>query len=346
MNYHDIIKIISSTIKTAVDETCRKLRFDRSFLSKVSKVISPDTYQITYCGQTYAVSSASPCSVGDIVRVCAPGNDFSKLYITKNHSRTIFIRELEAFDGKNSRGPVIRVYDDGDDNNYGSEMIMGAAGNLYIGSGESAYNLYKAQGTSTSELLYVSSDGSIGFFPGCQTIANRKTAWLSASALYPAANGGFTLGTSSLRWGQIYSTASSISTSDRNQKHDIAKLSPELCEKLINGLNPVSYMYNNGTSSRKHWGLIAQDVEQLLKELGIDSKDFAGYIRSTKQAINPKTGELTDVLDETGNPKYEYGLRYEEFIAPIIQTIQLQSERIAQLEERISQLENSRELLK
>lgn len=255
-----------------------------------------------------------------------------------NH-QVLFNRVLQAYDGKNSRN-VLRVYDDGDTENYGSEVILEGGGNMYVGSGESATNLYNALGVSSGETLYLTSDNSVVLVSNCQTIANRKAAYLSASALYPGSNGAFTLGTASLRWGQVYSTASSISTSDRNQKHNEMELDGEQATALIMCARPVTYKYNNGTSGRTHWGLIAQDVEALLYALGIDTTDFAGFVKSPKEQVDERTGELSPVLDKDGNPIYEYGLRYEEFVAPLIKTVQIQQRRIDSLEERIRKLED------
>lgn len=250
-----------------------------------------------------------------------------------------FANILRAWDGKYTRN-VLYVYDDGDDYNYGSEVILCGMGNMYVGSGESATNLYNAQGISAGETTYLTSDNSIALVANCNTISNRKTAYLSASALYPGTNGAFTLGTSSLRWGQIYSTASSISTSDRNQKHDEVELDEERAAALIMGARPVTYKYNDGTSGRTHWGLIAQDIETLLTEIGIDAEDFAGFVKSPKEQADERTGELSPVLDKDGNPIYEYGLRYEEFVAPLIKTVQTQQRKIDSLEERIQKLED------
>ena len=255
-----------------------------------------------------------------------------------NH-QVLFNQILQAWDGKNSRA-VLKVYDDGDTYNYGSEVILEGGGNMYVGSGESATNLYNTYGPSSGETTYLTSDNSVVLVTNCQTIANCKAAYLSASALYPGSNGGFTLGTSSHRWGQIYSTASSISTSDRNQKHDVAELDEERAVALIMGARPVTYKYNDGTSGRTHWGLIAQDIETLLAEIGIDAADFAGFVKSPKEQVDERTGELSPVLDKDGNPIYEYGLRYEEFVAPLIKTIQAQQCKIDSLEERLSRLEN------
>lgn len=157
--------------------------------------------------------------------------------------------------------------------------------------------------------------------------------------LYPYPDGNCTLGTSSYRWGQIYSTASSISTSDRNEKHDINPVDTEMVENLIMGLQPVTYKFNDGSSDRTHYGLIAQDVEELLEELNISSQNFAAFIKSQKEVFDEKSGEMNLVYDEDGNPEYTYGLRYEEFIAPLIKMVQAQQKKIETLEERMEKLE-------
>ena len=107
---------------------------------------------------------------------------------------------------------------------------------------------------------------------------------------------------------------------------------------FILGLNPVSYKFNDGTSGRTHFGMIAQDVEELMAHQGISSMDFAGFIKSPK--IKTVTDEEGTVIEEKViENEYLYGLRYEEFIAPIIKTIQLQQKEINALNERINKLE-------
>lgn len=162
------------------------------------------------------------------------------------------------------------------------------------------------------------------------------------------------LGTSSYRWGQLYATTGSINTSDRNEKNTIREMDPELWERFVMGLKPCTYKFNEGTSGRKHSGMVAQDVEALMERLGIDSQDFAGFIKFKKEAPVSKTRQVVDeegnvseetyedmelVLDEDGNQVYGYGLRYDEFIAPLIQVVQNQAARIADLTARLEALE-------
>lgn len=147
---------------------------------------------------------------------------------------------------------------------------------------------------------------------------------LENTAIRPAGDSNQNLGNSSHRWATIYSGSPSISTSDRNEKNTINELDETLAAEFIMGLKPVSFKYNNGTSGRTHTGLISQDIEELLNDLGLDSSDFAGFIKS------PKTETQNTEMTETEN-EFTYGLRYEEFISPIIKVIQLQQREIKEL---------------
>lgn len=125
-----------------------------------------------------------------------------------DYSKKLTIGQILAM--KNSAGQtqdVIRCYDDGDSYAYGSELIIGAAGNTYIGGGESASALYGANGVNTGENLYLSADSNMYFYTNCQTIANRVGVILNtARAFYPDTNNTGTLGTSSNKWNNVYST--------------------------------------------------------------------------------------------------------------------------------------------
>ena len=153
-------------------------------------------------------------------------------------------------------------------------------------------------------------------------------------------NGGTNIGTGSYRWGQIYSTSSSISTSDRTLKNNIQ--SSDLGLEFIKKLNPVSYKFNDGTSGRTHYGLISQDVETVLTSLGKTGVDFGGFCKDKNTRVETKpdeNGEIIDVqIEEEGDT---YSLRYEEFIGPLVKAIQdLADENIA-LKARVTNLEGN-----
>lgn len=147
-------------------------------------------------------------------------------------------------------------------------------------------------------------------------------------------DGSCDLGKSDKRFKDIYATNSVIQTSDINRKKDIQPSGLGL--EFINQLTPVSFQWKDVDKvselrdvpesdekedfviqpelkhHRKHYGLIAQSVKEVLDAQGIDTENFAGYIHD----------EDTDT----------FGLRYIEFIAPMIKAIQELSEKIKQLE--------------
>ena len=66
---------------------------------------------------------------------------------------------------------------------------------------------------------------------------------------------------------------------------------------------------------RKHWGLVAQEVKQAMDDAGIE--DFAGWVQ-----------------DDLSNPDSMQSLSYEQFISPIIKSIQELSVRLDNMENK------------
>ena len=124
---------------------------------------------------------------------------------------------------------------------------------------------------------------------------------------------GFQLGSSLTRWGVVYANtgnfktaytdSGTVSVSDRAKKNAIAEL-PAAYSDLFDRLTPVTFKLNNGDSERLHTGLIAQDVKEILDDLGINTKDFAAYCE----------------WEEDGGTTC--GIRYTEFIPLLIAEVQ------------------------
>ncbi len=130
-------------------------------------------------------------------------------------------------------------------------------------------------------------------------------------------NGTGNLGASNYRWGTIFAATGTINTSDRNVKNTIT--TSDLGLDFINQLKPVSYKFNDGTSGRTHYGLISQDVETVLTDIGKTGTDFAGFCKDRNFKIE-NDAEGNDVKTELDG--YNYSLRYEEFISPLIKAVQ------------------------
>lgn len=175
--------------------------------------------------------------------------------------------------------------------------------------------------TTGAKMQYGTTDNQVAVINGNVTVAaGGKYYNFTASTLAPGTHAP-TLGTSSLYWGDIYSSNSVISTSDREKKNSIAYDIDARYDVLWDLLKPCTGKFNEGTSDRTHMFLISQDVEDAIAEAGLTSQDFAAFIKSPKQ-------------DENGNAieGYNYALRYEEFIPMCIRQIQKLQARVAELE--------------
>jgi hypothetical protein len=163
-------------------------------------------------------------------------------------------------------------------------------------------------------------------------------------ALRPVTDNAYTLGSASARWSTVYAATGTINTSDANTKTDIADAT--LGADFIDALRPVSYKFKIGGTEvvrqvfrdqsgnecdpsadgatpaeiitqdragiRTHWGLLAQEVKAVVDAAGVD---FAGW-----------------TLADPSDPNSQQGLRYDQFIAPLIKASQQDRGRIKTLE--------------
>ena len=201
----------------------------------------------------------------------------------------------------------------------------------------SSYALPLNGGTMTGDVTFSSSDKRKITIHDTRGYTDRSVDILngaSVASIQPTTDLGVALSTStSKRWKYVYAQYMYVSsgtavTSDRNLKNTINDLDAEMSKEFIMRLKPSSFKYNESESDRTHFGLIAQDVEETLKEIGLTTKDFAGLVIENEKSEDGKEENKT------------YALRYEEFIAPLIKTVQIQQKKIDDLERKLSELEN------
>lgn len=201
----------------------------------------------------------------------------------------------------------------------------------------SSYALPLSGGTMIGDVTFSSSDKRKIIIHDTRGYTDRSVDILngaSMASIQPTTDLGVALSTStSKRWKYVYAQYMYVSsgtavTSDRNLKNTINDLDSEISKEFIMGLKPSSFKYNESESDRTHFGLIAQDVEETLKEIGLTTKDFAGLVIENEKSED----------DEEENKTY--ALRYEEFIAPLIKTVQTQQKKIYDLERKLSELEH------
>lgn len=211
---------------------------------------------------------------------------------------------------------------------YGStNFIVNSSIRHVIGQSEDTF--YNKSHFAGSQYPQIYGNGTYLIFG----YGNSQSLQLDNSKRFmPVADNSYTLGYSGYRWKQVYAAAGSISTSDRNAKKDITELDNQSYD-FVMGLKPSKYRFIENESNRIHYGLIAQDVEEVLGNLGIATSDFAGFVKSPKVQVDESTRKETVIDGE-----YEYGLRYEEFIAPIIKVLQMQDKKIKNLDNMVTHL--------
>ena len=164
----------------------------------------------------------------------------------------------------------------------------------------------------------------------------------SAGNTQPGTDNAYSLGVSGTRWSAVWAANGTIQTSDEREKKDI--IESDLGLDFVSKLRPVSFKWKIGKNEvttqivkdeegnpilddegnektesvitpiegkRTHYGLIAQEVEELL-----DGKDFGGFIHDDK----------TDIK----------GLRYDQFVPLLIKSIQELQAKIVTLESKIN----------
>ena len=109
-----------------------------------------------------------------------------------------------SFKTTNYTSTPIQLLDDS--TTYGHTMLIGAGGTTYIGAGESASTLYSKLAVKSTEDLILGADSSIRFHTGADSATTTSGITLNTSnQLYPQTNNTGSLGTSSYKWGSIYS---------------------------------------------------------------------------------------------------------------------------------------------
>jgi len=223
-----------------------------------------------------------------------------------------------------------------DEANVGSNaLVVDSSGNVGIGA-TSLTNKLTINSSAFGQVVDLQKGGVTygsliiaGGYPG---IAVGSTAGIAINpnsvALVPATSSNESdnthdLGRSGARWDDVYATNGAIQTSDATEKENIT--TSDLSLDFIQQLNPVSYRFIGKT--RTHYGLIAQEIDALLSAIGKEATDFAGFIKSP-------------LTDEDGNEtgEYRYGLRYTEFISPMIKAIQEQQALIESQQSQIDAL--------
>lgn len=213
--------------------------------------------------------------------------------------------------------------------------IEAASGNIVATNGlvQAKTQVYSEDALTADGNLAVGKNATID---GTLDIGGVVTTTLR---IVPAKTNNVNLGLAERRWMGIYSASSVNVSSDLNVKTDLAEIDDRYI-KLFDLVQPYAYKFIDGNSGRVHTGFISQYVEQAMEQVGLTAMDLGFFCKDALfEEIKDEDGNVISeepVLDEDGNQKYFYSLRYEEYIA-------IMTEKIKRMEKRIDELETKLE---
>lgn len=164
----------------------------------------------------------------------------------------------------------------------------------------------------------------------------------------PAVTGTYNLGASSLRWANLYISASAVSTSDEREKTSVSGV-PDAVLDAWAGVDFVQFKFRDAVAekgvvrARLHSGLVAQRVAEAFSSRGLDASAYGLFCYDEWDAepeVLDQNGEQARPGREAGNL---YSLRYEEALCMEAAYQRRRADRaearIAALEDRLAALE-------
>ena len=261
------------------------------------------------------------------------GNDSTNMYVYNPSNFSVSYA--------NTAGSAAKATQDGNGRNIVNTYLPRSGGwmdgVLYVGNTDRCIQFW-----GNGMRIYAPGNNHLcirGVLSGRENIGVDVWIGDGAGDLDPASDNSMYLGVPSLRWKQVYAVSSTISTSDERLKDNIRPLDERLTHDFFMRLNPISYRSKEGDSGRTHYGLGAQSVEKAMKDSGMTSMDFAGFIKSpiTEEIEIEEVQKRMEQREIPG--KYRYGLRYEEFISPLIKMVQMQQRQLEVQMEKIQEIQ-------
>ena len=186
-----------------------------------------------------------------------------------------------------------------------------------IGTGtndEGNYIFFENASADVGQIGYVST----GFF--IQGESSHSGFRFGGNQILPFRDGSDTdnttdLGASGTRFDDIFATNTSISSSDQNEKQDIASATT----KELNVAKKLSALFKTfrwkdkvtekGDKARTHTGIVAQEVQTAFKEEGLDASNYGLFTSDTW-------------TNKDGKEQTRLGVRYPELFSFIFSSIE------------------------
>lgn len=158
----------------------------------------------------------------------------------------------------------------------------------------------------TDMYLYANKNSNTNYGAGVIYLGGQSI--LPANGLYPNSQRP-NIGSGSLPWGTVYAT-NYDTISDLKLKENISKLDTQYSIDLIKNVNPVSYNLKNDEKNKIHFGVIAQEIKEI-----IGNENLALHTDGENQTIS-----------------------YTQFISPLIKSVQYLLKKVEDLEAEIKEL--------
>ena len=199
-------------------------------------------------------------------------------------------------------GSDLKIYYDGS-NSYFDQTDN--TGNLNFRTNSKI--LFKNADSSETIAKFIADGSSELYYDNSKKVATASDKVNFYAHVKANADNTYDIGASGARWATIYSQ-NALNTSDKNLKNTIE--TSDLGLSFINQLRPVSFKKNNQGDSI-HYGLIAQEVEDVIINTGKSLEEFSAISKPTDITM---------------------GIAYSEFISPLIKAIQELSAKVTALE--------------
>lgn len=213
---------------------------------------------------------------------------------------------------------------------FGNSTVTAFSGTSCVSSCATTAQYYNLTATTS---VYRQGTGGTACVKFDVSSSNKRTYFstctLQCNNLVPSTCNTKSLGSTALRWSALWVSGGSYTTvSDRNLKTDIAPISEqEKAVALELQKNLKRFKFKDAVAekgfdeARYHLGCIAQEVEQIFRDKGLDPFKY-GMIGfdAWYEGINPETQELEiTYVPTSGYTKKElYSIRYGELLSFIM----------------------------
>ena len=186
-------------------------------------------------------------------------------------------------------------------------------------------------GLATTQIR-IQAGGSV-----CRTFGNTSGSGFhfTTNAIYPTNFAGslydanISLGSGSYRYATIFATNGTINTSDLNEKQDIENLSDaertvaNAIKGLIKKFRFIDAVEKKGDDARIHVGVIAQDVEQVFVDAGLNPRRYGMFCEDIWYEVDGEINPDEPYTADTPNAvrKVRLGIRYDELLAFVISAL-------------------------